>query len=201
MEFGHYLDRSMGLAVGLVNSHLPDGTHVGLEDPRDLDRLVRAYGFTPVHSPTQQDLEEVHGLRARLREAFQAADANQASRVLNSLIDETGARPRLVSHDRKGWHLHYVADGATEARRLTAETAVALAAVIAEHGFDRLRVCEGKACGDVFVDRSRNHSRRYCSPEVCGNRASVAAWRARRRQAAGRGAPAAEEPRTPRRRR
>jgi predicted RNA-binding Zn ribbon-like protein len=35
----------------------------------------------------------------------------------------------------------------------------------------------------MFVDTSRAGRRRYCVPEVCGNRINVAAHRARRRAA------------------
>ena len=34
---------------------------------------------------------------------------------------------------------------------------------------DRVKVCEGGECGWLFVDASRNRSRRWCSMEDCGN--------------------------------
>ena len=43
---------------------------------------------------------------------------------------------------------------------------------------DRLRVCASETCTDVLVDLSKNRSRRFCEAS-CGNRASVAAYRAR----------------------
>ena len=39
--------------------------------------------------------------------------------------------------------------------------------------FDRLRECEGEGCGWLFLDTTRNHSRRWCSMQSCGNRAKV----------------------------
>lgn len=38
---------------------------------------------------------------------------------------------------------------------------------------DRIRVCDGTGCTWLFLDRSRNRSRRWCSMESCGNRAKV----------------------------
>jgi len=35
---------------------------------------------------------------------------------------------------------------------------------------DRIGRCSNDACQWVFVDHSRNHSRRWCSPTDCGNR-------------------------------
>jgi predicted RNA-binding Zn ribbon-like protein len=37
----------------------------------------------------------------------------------------------------------------------------------------RVRECEDDTCGWLFVDTSRNHSRRWCSMEDCGNRAKA----------------------------
>lgn len=52
---------------------------------------------------------------------------------------------------------------------------------------DRLvsvRECEGDDCGWLFVDTSKNHSRRWCSMGDCGNRAKVSRFYQRRREAA-----------------
>jgi predicted RNA-binding Zn ribbon-like protein len=34
----------------------------------------------------------------------------------------------------------------------------------------RVRVCAGAGCGWLFLDRSRNHTRRWCDMRDCGNR-------------------------------
>jgi predicted RNA-binding Zn ribbon-like protein len=49
----------------------------------------------------------------------------------------------------------------------------------------RVRECEADNCGWLFVDRSRNRSRRWCDMAVCGNRAKVRRHYARAKQAAG----------------
>lgn len=38
---------------------------------------------------------------------------------------------------------------------------------------DRVRVCGGERCDWLFLDRSRNRSRRWCSMETCGNRSKA----------------------------
>jgi predicted RNA-binding Zn ribbon-like protein len=45
----------------------------------------------------------------------------------------------------------------------------------------RIRVCEGAGCGWVFLDGTRNASRRWCSSESCGRRERVRRHRARHR--------------------
>ena len=47
---------------------------------------------------------------------------------------------------------------------------------------ERVRVCEDdRGCGYLFVDNTRNHSRRWCSMESCGNRAKARRHYARQR--------------------
>ena len=46
---------------------------------------------------------------------------------------------------------------------------------------ERLRLCDAPDCDAVLVDLSRNRSRRYCDTGNCGNRANVAAYRARKK--------------------
>lgn len=44
----------------------------------------------------------------------------------------------------------------------------------------RVRECAGEGCGWLFLDRSRNRTRRWCDMTVCGNRAKVRRHRSRR---------------------
>jgi len=44
----------------------------------------------------------------------------------------------------------------------------------------RVKQCPGERCGWVFVDDSRNRSRRWCEPNQCGNRERVRAYYHRR---------------------
>lgn len=48
-----------------------------------------------------------------------------------------------------------------------------------------LRECPGEGCNWLFVDKSRNRTRRWCDMNVCGNRAKVAAHYERKRLAEG----------------
>lgn len=181
VNFGPYLECSLDLAVDLVNTYDPsDGTDA-LSDPAALMAFVRDHLVTAVQRATNKDLAEIKELRARLREVFESRDDRSAVKILNRLLAESGARPELTNHNDKPWHLHYSPPGTPLAPMIAADAAMALSIVIAEDGFERLRTCNGERCQDVFVDLSKNRSRLYCSPTVCGNRAAVAAFRARRK--------------------
>jgi len=45
--------------------------------------------------------------------------------------------------------------------------------------YSAIRKCENPTCILFFYDTSKNHSRRWCSMELCGNRSKVAAFRER----------------------
>lgn len=57
---------------------------------------------------------------------------------------------------------------------------MALGDVVRSDERERIRVCAADDCEAVLVDLSRNRSPRYCDTGNCGNRANVAAHRARR---------------------
>jgi predicted RNA-binding Zn ribbon-like protein len=58
-----------------------------------------------------------------------------------------------------------------------------LAVHLTEHGVARLGICQAAPCRNAYLDTSTNRSRRYCS-DRCATRANVAAYRARKREAA-----------------
>ena len=56
---------------------------------------------------------------------------------------------------------------------------LAVSELIGDGVWSRLRVCANHTCRRVFYDTTRSRTRRWHSYEVCGNRANVAAYRAR----------------------
>ena len=182
MNFTSYNDIAVAAAVDLVNTFNPVRRREHLNGPAALSAFLRTHGDSYAGAVTERDVAAVRAVRKRLRAAFSAPTPQKAAAVLNALLEESGAVPHLTDHDGEPWHLHFTPGGAPLADRMAAEAAAALAVVIAEGGFERLRVCDGDRCEDVFVDSSKNRSRRFCSPEVCGNRASVAAYRRRQRE-------------------
>ena len=70
------------------------------------------------------------------------------------------------------------------ADRIGAEAAMGFLDLVRSDDLDRLRYCASDDCADVLVDLSRNKSKRYCATGNCGNRANVAAYRARKRSTA-----------------
>ena len=182
MNFGHYSDDSVGLAVALVNTHEPgvDDSGDDLSTTRDLERFLAEQGLAAETEPSEAELAAVHELRAELRAVFAAPDETTAAGALNELLADSEPVPRLSDHGGGRWHLHVGSRTAGPAARLRAITSLGLALVLAEEGRERLGLCADQDCGAVFVDSSKNLSRRYCC-EGCSNRANVRAYRARHR--------------------
>ena len=185
MEFTGYRDPTVAFAVDFVNTFGgPGGDPDQLTDAAALKAFMERRHASYPRPITESDLEAVRALRARLREVF-VADQDRAVQVLNELLEESESHPRLTAHGGEPWHLHFASEDQPIHVWLGAYAAMGLAMVVASEGFDRLKVCQGDRCEDVFVDRSKNRSRRFCSAEVCGNRSSVAAYRKRQRHRAG----------------
>ncbi len=174
MNFDHYTDREVALAASLVN---------GIGEPEEFRAMLAAHNVSAIGKLTPKVMAEVQALLPRLRCIFETEDPQEAAGVINALLREAGALPQITNHDGEQWHLHYTPSDAPLALRLAAEAAMGLAIVMSNDGLERLKRCAADDCDDVFVDMSRNRSRRYCDPSVCGNRANVAAFRARQKAA------------------
>ena len=61
--------------------------------------------------------------------------------------------------------------------------ATSAAALLASDEVKRVRECAGRDCAWLFLDTTKNHSRRYCRAEGCGNRARARRHYARTRAA------------------
>jgi predicted RNA-binding Zn ribbon-like protein len=190
MRFTSYSEDSVTWAEDLVNTYNIVRGEERMPDAAALAELLVAHGIRIKDAPTGKDLEKARSVRAALREVFDAPDEETAVALLNRLLAEHHAVPHYTNHDG-AWHLHVTDPQAPPLDQYTVNAAMGLLGVITTTGMSRLHICDGNRCAEVFVDVSRNQSRRYCSPQICGNRASAAAHRARRRQtAAGRhGAP------------
>ena len=129
------------------------------------------------------DVPVLRAYRARLDAivtACEAGDIPAAVSMINALLAETGAIPQIVAHDGRGPHIHVSRAAAPMADRIAAHLAMGLAELLVSGESGRLRSCASPTCRDVFLDESRNRSRRYCDSRTCGNRLHVAAYRARK---------------------
>lgn len=180
MNFDSYADRVVGVAAGLVNALTP-GEHGGRPvdtDPRLRPERCAAVLGRPVPPAEAAELAK---LADRLRPVFLAAEdgaTDMVAELVNALLADYRSAPKLSRHDGEPWHLHFT--GAVAGTEWGAGCATGLAVVVDSQATGRLGVCRAEGCDRVYVDVSRNASRRFCS-ETCLNRTKVAAFRARAR--------------------
>ncbi len=149
-----------------------------LGDRAALDRFVEQWEWTGRRDHDQAELAAVRRLRPRLA-AVWAAGEDEVVDIVNQLLRDFRALPQLVRHGEWDYHLHATPADAPLADRMAVEAAMAFTDMVRQGELARLRVCAAPDCADLVVDLSKNRSRRYCD-NGCGNRANVAAYRARR---------------------
>lgn len=162
-------------ALDLCNTRL--GEIDLLRSPSDLARWFVAVGAVD-HPPaiSARELEAARALRDGLRPALLAGDGPAVARLAEAWLDDAPGRlcvevdtlrPRFTPGARTSGCL--LVDAVLDALDLVREQP------------GRVRECSGEECPVVFLDESRNGSRRWCSMEVCGSRAKAASYYRRHR--------------------
>ena len=179
--FGADLLEALAAATELINTgRSADGD--GLRTVADVQAFGDRYAFHGI-AARPRDVSRLRAHRARLdaiAAGCESGDDEAAVEMMNALLAETGAVPQIVAHDGRGPHVHVSSPVAPMADRIAAHLAMGLAELLVAGESRRVRSCASPACQEVFVDLSRNRSRRYCDSRTCGNRLHVAAYRARR---------------------
>ena len=163
-------------AVALANTAGEPDT---LTTVAELDAFYEAWAYSGTHTHDEAELAEVRAVRGDLRRLL-TSERDEAAALVNDVLAEAKALPQLMRHGNLDWHIHAVPFTAALATQIMVETAMAMVDVIRSDELSRLDVCADPDCDGVVLDLSRNRSRRFCST-TCGNRAAVAAYRARQR--------------------
>ena len=165
-----------------LNLHDHDSEGLALDPPLEMVRtyLVECGLLAPKERFTEADRETYLELRRALRALILTTEGEDLSpadaRVIDRLGVEAGLHPHF--HAEHAPTLEPRGEGVTPAFGRI----VAIAFVASFDGtFQHLKTCASEDCRAVFYDRSKNHSGRWCSMEVCGNRAKVRAWRERQK--------------------
>jgi predicted RNA-binding Zn ribbon-like protein len=171
---------SLELAVALMNTwnllaHPPEL----LRDPESLHRFLDWAGRPTDRPLSQVDLNRVMAARAVLRLALEAPNADQAVGLLNALAIQAGTVPQLRKVNR-GWQFVFVTRDLDPSSALIGEAAQGSLDAIRDGDWELLGVCAGDPCRCVYVDRTKNRSRRYCC-QLCTNRTTQARHRKRQR--------------------
>jgi predicted RNA-binding Zn ribbon-like protein len=176
---GNPKDSGADLAVALANTwDTFEAPYERLGTLADLRRFLERVGRpAAARVVRKRDLVEVRELRGRLRRVFVARDVGEAARLLNEIAEEAAAVPHL--DDVEGtWKVRYGPSERSVAAHLGATAAAALIDIVRAHGLTRFGTCSGPPCTGVFVDATKNRSKRYCC-QWCADREAQRRHRAR----------------------
>jgi predicted RNA-binding Zn ribbon-like protein len=147
---------------------------VGIVDDAEAQRLLNSAAQQP--SAADDVLHKAIIVREAMYEIFadSAADQTPQTRdldILNEAIAEAREHMRLVPTER-GFDWTWV-DMAGRLDQMLWPVAWSAAELLLSGDFNHLRACASDDCGWLFLDTSRNHSRRWCDMKTCGNRAKA----------------------------
>jgi predicted RNA-binding Zn ribbon-like protein len=175
MDYDTYGSTAVELAIELANTDR--------DDPEWARAFLGSHDewFTPGTSLelTPGETQRAAATAALVRAVALADSQPDVLERLNELLALARPRPYATDHDGE-LHLHYARPDSPVLEQLTTTVAMGLSQVVVQHGWQRLGICAAETCDDVYVDTSRNASRRYCS-NTCASRSTVAAYRARRK--------------------
>ncbi|MBO3744697.1 CGNR zinc finger domain-containing protein [Streptosporangiaceae bacterium NEAU-GS5] len=188
MNFNSHTDGVIAAAVALVNALTP-GDRRGKPyepPPPGPERAAAAWQelraiYREAREVTAGEADDLAEVAAELRVVFEAVardDLDTAAHRLNELFVRFHAHPWLDRHDDEPWHLHFHGANGSYGHEWGAGCATGLAVVLGSEHHDRLGVCTAPRCDRVYIDVSRNGTRRFCST-ACQNRVKTAAFRAR----------------------
>jgi predicted RNA-binding Zn ribbon-like protein len=170
--------------LDFVNSRVTD--HLG--GGAVMDRLVMPewqawfvdrWKLGPVHgAPSLPTLEHARETLRRVLERWSRGQlpAPADRKRLDSWIAAAPLRRRFDGHVepiRRDWTW------------VLSEVVASAAELMSTTDGRRLKVCANPGCSWMFLDESRNLSRRWCDPTTCGNLVTVREFRRRQRATAG----------------
>jgi predicted RNA-binding Zn ribbon-like protein len=162
----------------------------------DQAQLVPRTALDAIRSHAMRgELDKVAAQARDLREWFRSfVRRHKGSRLSSAALDELDTLNVLLAHDEK--YEQVVAEPGSAGSRLQLDSlrrwrspeallqpiGEILAMLVTREDFSHIKACEGSACTLLFADHTRGRTRRWCSMEICGNRAKQAAHRSRRKE-------------------
>lgn len=176
-------------ALDLVNSeHWPGhGPHVDLlllPQTEWLERFLEHWDLGAAGNPSQTQLRALLRLRSLLRRMITTLDAGDL--LFDEDLDELnrflahGAVIRRLSLTGGQYEVE-IAPVRRDWPWVLAEIAATFAALVTSGELARVKLCANPECRFAFYDETKNRSRRWCAPVICGNRFKVRQFRARQR--------------------
>ncbi|MEV0198765.1 CGNR zinc finger domain-containing protein [Nonomuraea sp. NPDC050691] len=170
MHLNPYGEDAVNLAADLANRRPSTAGELA-------DRC-RAAGLVLERPVTPDDLDRTLAALEAWEKVVDATGERERAELVNRMLAQWAAHPRLTDHAGSGWHLHFRDDLLPLGSVLSSLIAVGTALHLVGRGMHRLRRCAVTECATIFADTSRTGRQRYCS-QRCANRDAVRRHRTR----------------------
>jgi predicted RNA-binding Zn ribbon-like protein len=136
------------------------------------------------HKDQEQLFDQGIRFRGTLREMVKRIVARKsipdsAVASINQILSQCPGYPQLVY--KKGGYVRQFQSQATQKGGLLAPLAEAASDLLCSGKLSLVKKCGNPACILYFYDTTKNHTRNWCSMQLCGNRIKVAAHYQRKR--------------------
>ena len=177
------LDTRLDLVRDYVNTLDIETGSDRISAPDELATWFSEHGLTDdLVEPTGEEHREALAVREAIRGLLLAHNSVETEVASASRTLEDAGRRAGVSVRFDDGRPFLAPDGGG-AQAAVGRIVATVAELALTDEWRRLKACREDNCRVAFYDHSRNHSRAWCSMEVCGNREKARSFRARRRGA------------------
>lgn len=167
--------------LGMVNERLRSfadladwGRTAALLSPAETDALLAQATREPARAA--EALARARALRGALHDLFSAVSHGAPpTAACLALLDDTlhESLAHLHLHPAEGAFVWAHDDDESALDAITRRVAWRAAQLLTSEALARVRACAGADCGWLFLDTTKNRSRRWCSMRDCGSRAKA----------------------------
>ena len=120
--------------------------------------------------------EEIIKYRKLIRNSFKEYLESNTSleeliEITNNILLKNSIHPQMIK--REGTYVLEYISSTSNHNLLLSILAIEFMKLLNTVEFKYLKKCNNHKCSLYFIDTSKNHSRRWCSMDICGNRAKV----------------------------
>lgn len=151
------------------------GQQAGILSDDDISRLrSQAAQYPEKAAQTLQDAIAVREAIYRIFQAIAEGDAPAASDLgaFNAALAQAMSHGCIVP-DASGFIWHWDDSSARQLDRVLWSALRSAADLLTSPDLEHVRLCASEDCGWLFLDESKNHTRRWCDMKTCGNRAKA----------------------------
>jgi predicted RNA-binding Zn ribbon-like protein len=173
------VEQESGLLVDFLNTRDIEEETDSIDDPRGLQAWIRERTGEYVDAPDEEALQRLLGLRESLRALLRTNNGEEIEAGELTPLEEAAERSRFRTTFSTDGQLD-LAPARSDLSGFEARLLLAIERLQSQGAWPRLKACTDEGCQWAFYDATRNHSRTWCSMDVCGNREKTRRYRERR---------------------